>query len=414
MPPETFSRSEARRIALAAQGFDRPRPKGPLTVRHLRGVIGQLGLLQLDFVNVLIPAHYQIPFSRLGPYRPALLEELVYRRREFTEQWAHEASIVPMATWPLLRHRMANHRVRPYGFENFLKQNAPYADAVLEAVRWRGPLTADDVPVPDGNSRRIPGAWVSVPRAVLEAHFGRGLLAVAERRSNFARVYDLAERVVPPEHHGRQVGPEEAQRELLRQAARAHGIGTAADLADYFRMAMRDARPRLGELVEVGELREVRVAGWREPAYLDPLAKVPSRIEAAAPLSPFDPVVWFRPRTARLFGFDFRFEIFVPAEKRKWGAYVLPFLLGDRLVARVDLKADRSTGRLLVPAAYLEPDGKAGAVATALAAELRTLANWLGLESIAVGERGTFARPLAAAVREISPPGAARGNKRRA
>jgi uncharacterized protein YcaQ len=233
---------------------------------------------------------------------------------------------------------------------------------------------------------------------MLEAHFGRGVLAVTERRSNFARVYDLAERVIPREHHQRKVGREEAQRELLRQAARAQGVGTASDLADYFRMQVREARPRINELVEAGELREVRVEGWRQPAYLDPNAHLPRRIAPSSLLSPFDPLIWYRPRVKRLFDFDYRFEIFVPQAKRKWGSYVLPFLLGDRLVARVDLKADRTARRLLVPAAYIEPDAEPGTVAEALATELQTMAAWLGLQAVVIGRRGDFSRRLSAAV----------------
>ncbi len=379
-----------------------------MKAHHLRGTIRRLGLLQIDYVNVLVPAHYQVPFSRLGLYERSLLDDVVYRgqgrgrRREFTEQWAHEASILPVETWPLLRHRMETHRVRPYGFERFMERHPDYVGWVLEEVHARGPLTADDLAGPKGCqswiSRRIPGAWFgSVPRATLEAHFGRGALAVAERRPNFARAYDLAERVIPPEHHLRKVEREDAQRELVRLAARAHGIGVASDLADYYRMPIREARQRIAELVAADELREVRVRGWREPAYLHPEARLPSRIEASALLSPFDPAVWHRPRTARLFDFDYRIEIFVPREKRKWGYYVLPFLLGDRLVARVDLKADRAERGLLVLAAYIEPHAKPGAVADALGAELRTMATWLDLGSVAVKRRGDFARLLAAA-----------------
>jgi uncharacterized protein YcaQ len=400
MPPDDLSLSEARRTALAAQGFDRPRPAGRVGAAHFRRTIRQLGLVQLDFVNVLVPAHYQVPFARLGRYERSRFDDLVYRSGEFTEQWAHEASILPVESWPLLRHRMEGHRVRPYGFERILAQHPAYVDGVLEQVRVRGPLSADDLPEVDGVPRRIEGAWHgSVARAVLEAHFGRGLLAVADRRPDFSRVYDLAERRIPQEHHARVVGRAEAQRELLRLAARAHGVGTAIDLADYYRMPVREARPRLAELVAEGALREVRVEGWREPAYLHAAARRPPRIEAAALLSPFDPVVWFRPRTARLFGFDYRIEIFVPRERRRWGYYVMPFLLGERLVARVDLKADRPGRRLLVLAAYLEPQEKGPEVAAALAAELRTMAGWLGLDSVAVEGRAGFGKPLAAAVR---------------
>jgi uncharacterized protein YcaQ len=280
-----------------------------------------------------------------------------------------------------------------------MERAADYAARALDLVRTRGPLTAEDLPDPEGCSRRIPGAWQSVPRAVLEAYFGRGVLAVADRRDNFARAYDLAERIVPPEHHGRTVSREEAQRELMRVAARALGVATAADLADYFRMRTPEARLRLGELAAAGELRVVHVEGWRETAYLHPDAALPDRVDGRALLSPFDPVVWYRPRAARLFGFDYRFEIFVPREKRRWGAYVLPFLHGDRLVARVDLKSDRPARRLRVLAAYAEPHADQGEVAAALAGELRAMAGWLGLESVAVGRRGDLARRLAAAVR---------------
>ena len=188
MARDTLSLAEARRIALAAQGFDRPRPEGRVTAGHLRRTIRQLGLLQIDYVNVLVPAHYLVPFSRLGPYEKSLLDDLIYRRREFTEQWAHEASIVPVETWPLLRHRMDSRRIRAWGFEKFIEQNPNYVDWVLEQVRVRGALIPDDLPDSDGIPRRLPGTWIgTVPRAVLESHFGRGVLAIADRRPNFAR-----------------------------------------------------------------------------------------------------------------------------------------------------------------------------------------------------------------------------------
>ncbi|HXJ91306.1 MAG TPA: crosslink repair DNA glycosylase YcaQ family protein [Terriglobia bacterium] len=433
MAQDVISLAQARRIALAAQGFDRPRPAG-VGADHIRQVIRQLGLIQIDFVNVLVPAHYLVIFSRLGPYRRTLFDTVVYggkrwherdKPREFTEQWAHEASIIPVEIWPLLRHRMEVHRPRPWGFERFLEEHADYARWALEEVRVRGPLAADglaaaeNVPgIERGQFGRIPGAWHgSVQRAVLEAHFGRGLLAVTERRANFARAFDLAERLIAAEHHGRRVEQDEAERELLRRAARSFGVGTADDLADYYRMPIRAARARLKELVDVGELREVRVEGWRGAAFLHHEASAPREIGAAALLSPFDPLVWYRPRVERLFSFDYRIEIFVPQPKRKWGYYVLPFLLGDRLVARVDLKADRAEDCLLVLAAYLEPairqrtdkkkfgsarepgvDYRPAAVAESLAQELQTLAGWLGLSSIAVGRGGDFTHQLAAAL----------------
>ncbi|MBV8820644.1 MAG: YcaQ family DNA glycosylase, partial [Acidobacteriaceae bacterium] len=223
------------------------------------------------------------------------------------------------------------------------------------------------------------GVWYSVPRSVLEVHFGRGVLAVAGRSPDFARIFDLAERVIAAEHHERQVPHAEGVRELLRMAAKAHGIGTAADIADYYRMPMREARPVIQDLVEAGELTPVRVEGWREVAYLHRDAARPKRIEAMTLLAPFDPLIWYRPRTERLFGFEYRFEIFVPQHKRRWGVYVLPLLMGDKLVARVDLKADRAAGRLVLVSAHLEANADRRGVERALVDELRTLAGWLDL-----------------------------------
>ncbi len=389
-----LSSCEARRIALAAQGLDRPRPSGGVGTSHVRDVIRRLGLLQIDYVNVLMPAHYLVLFSRLGGYQKSLLDDLVYRRREFTEHWAHEASIVPMDAWPLLRYRRETHRVRPYGFERLMARHSGYVDRVLERVRAKGPILPSDLPELEGGRPVMTDSWQSFPRALLEAHFGSGLLAVADRKPNFARVYDLTERVIPAKHRARQVSREDAMRELLRRAARSHGVATAGDLAHYYRMKLGEARPRIAELVESGELREVRVEGWREKAYLHKDAPAPKKVAAATILSPFDPVLWTRDRVSRLFQFDYRIEIFVPEPKRKWGYYVLPFLLGDRLVARVDLKADRAARRLDVLASYVEPHTKAADVAGPLAAELRTLASWLGLEAVAIGRRGNLARPL--------------------
>ena len=245
MPRNTLSSAEARRIALAAQGFDRARP-ARVDVRHIRRVIRQLGLLQIDYVNVVGPAQYQVLFSRLGPYDRKRLDDLVYRRQEFTEQWAHEASIVPMETWPLLRHRRETHRVRPWGFEKFMAKHPAYVKQVLRDVRARGPLTSDDLEPPDGVARRtVGGEWSrSVPWAMLEAHFGTGRLAIAGRLANFQRVYDLTERIVPSAVRRRRPSLAEAARALLELAARSHGVGTAADLADYYRMPVREALRR--------------------------------------------------------------------------------------------------------------------------------------------------------------------------
>jgi uncharacterized protein len=410
-----LSLAEARRIALGAQGFDRPRPpfnraqrppiglcasKRRVTAADLKRVIRQLGLLQIDYVNVLIPAQYQVPFSRCGPYDQQLLDEVVYASREFTEQWAHEASIIPVETWPLLRERMKTRRLRPWGFDKLLDDYAQYSDLVLQHVRERGPVGAEDVPLPESGPRRIPGAWHgSFGRATLEAHFTRGTISVAARRSDFSRLYDLTERIVPEAHRMSKIEAADAERELIRLAAKSHGIGTAADLADYYRSNLREARARIRELVDTGDLTPVEVEGWREAGYLYKDARTPKQIDAATLLSPFDPVVWFRPRALRLFDFDYRIEIWFPEPQRKWGYYVLPFLLGERLVARVDLKAERGAGTLVVAAAYVEEHADAAEVAPALARELRTWAGWLKLENVTVRKKGNFAPRLSRELR---------------
>ncbi len=391
-------------MALAAQGFDRPRPK-VATAAHLRATMHRLGVVQIDFVNVLTPAHYVTPYSRIGAYDRAVFDGVVYREKKFTEQWAHEAAIIPNSTWPLLRHRMDTHRVRPWGFESYLKKYGAYVDEVLDHVRARGPLSADELPAPDGQSRRLDQSWFgTIPRAVLEYHFGRGALAVAGRRPNMARVFDLSERIIPGEHHAADFEIAEQQRRLILLAAKAHGIGTAADLGDYYRLNIRHARDRIKELVEAGQLREVQVEGWRDAACLHPQAKLPKAIEACALLSPFDPVVWFRPRAQRLFDFEYRIEIYTPKAKRRWGYYVLPFLLHERIAARVDLKADRAAHCLRVVTAHLESHANTEETAEALAVELRTLAAWLGLASVTVGTTGKLSPPLRAALKPARRP----------
>lgn len=383
----TLSISEARRIALAAQGFDRPRPEGRVDIRHLKKTINRLGLLQIDSVNVLERAHYVPLFSRLGPYDKARLDDLLYRDGEFTEQWAHEASHLPVDAWPLLRHRMAKHRYLPR-LRAGLKKHPGFAKAVLDQIRDRGPLSADDLIEPGGRKKSKAWGWgVSVRKAALEMHFFEGRISVTHRMTNFQKVYDLTERVVPAEHLGRAIDEDEAERELIRRAARAYGVATDDDLADYYRTNIKVARERIAELVEEGELTPVRVEGWTKQAYLAPGVKVPSSRrerrnatqDPASLVCPFDPVVWYRPRAQRLWDFEYRIEIYVPAAKRRWGYYVLPFLMGDRLVARVDLKADRQNGKLLVLSTHFENGVKKKEVGAALKKELKTMAEWLGL-----------------------------------
>ena len=404
MPRRQLSIAEARRIALAAQGFDRPRPAAAADIRHIRRVINELGVLQLDFVNVLVPAHYLVVYSRLGPYPRQRFDHLVYGRREFTEQWAHEASIVPAGHWPLLAHRRAAFRPYQNSPTRQLPDHQEYLRQALQIVRDKGPVTARDLPPAAGASapgpERKAGDWHrSVQRSALEYHFGFGNVAVASRLPNFQRQYDLPERVLDPGICRSEVAQHVAERTLLLQAARACGIATAADLADYYRMSPAVARQHVAELVKEGELIEMAVENWAMPAYLTTNARLPRSVNCRALLSPFDPLVWYRPRTERLFDFHYRIEIYVPGPRRKWGYYVLPFLLDDTIVARVDLKADRTSGRLLVLSAHPEDGIDETRCAHELARELESLALWLGLDRISVGRKGRLARALAREVK---------------
>ncbi len=390
-----ISRPEARRMALAAQGFATARPEGPVERFHLRGVMERLGLVQLDSVNVLARSHYLPFFSRLGSYDLALLDEFTNDREEVFEYWAHVASLVPAPHFPLVRHRMDAWKPGRW-MKEMIGDHPGYIEAVLDEVREKGPLTAADLD--DPGERR--GSWWGYGRgkAALEYHFARGAVSVSERRG-FARIYDLAERVIPPSFFGQTpLSREEAHREMLINAARALGIGTARDLADYYRISMPEARPRILELINDARLRKTSVEGWSELGYMDSEASVPPRINAQALLSPFDSLVWERARTERIFDFHYRIEIYVPERKRKHGYYVLPFLLGDEIVARVDLKAERDRGTLRAKAAFIEPGRDESHVAHHLADELRQMADWLGLDRVRVGRRGDLIPALRAAL----------------
>ena len=366
--------------------------------RHFRRVMQTLGVLQLDYVNVLVPAHYLVVWSRLGAYERKRFDRHIYGNGEYAEQWAHEASVVPTDAWPLLAHRRAAYEPSQHNPILKLRNRKAYLAAALDQVRREGPLTAADLP-PVPGTKRNPGDWHrSVPRWALEYHFARGDLVVVNRMPNFQRVYDLPERIIPLEHLSATPGREQAHRELLRRAADAMGIATRRDLADYFRMSPGKVLPRIAELVEEGQLSPVEVEGWQEPGYLSSQANLPRSVGGASLLSPFDPVVWFRPRAERLFDFHYRIEIYVPEAKRKWGYYVLPFRMGDRIVARVDLKADRKNARLLVLAAHEEPGISGQLCAERLAVELTSLSQWLTLESVHVSQNSDFARVLAAAL----------------
>lgn len=400
MSRRQLSLAEARRIALVAQGFDKPRPNTVPNKGHMRRVINKIGLLQLDFVNVLVPAHFFVIFSRLGPYDRARLHQLVYQGRDFIEHWAHEASIVPVENWAHLQYR--RDEFKPWRNSPIMKLRSrkKYLHTILEMLHSQGALTAHQLPQVKGPKRK-PGDWHrSVPRWALEYHFGHGAVAVANRLPNFQRVYDLAERVIDEPHFSTIVSRTAATRALLEVAARAQGVATLRDLADYFRMRPKDAAPRVNELLEAGVLRSVQVEGWNEIAYLHRCVRIPRKTFACSLLSPFDPLVWYRPRAERLFDFHYRIEIYVPQSKRKWGYYVLPFLFGDRIVARVDLKADRKAGTLLVLAAHIEDGVKATSIVDALVAELRSVADWLQLKRIKISRKGEFARELASRCRQ--------------
>jgi len=390
-----ISAAEARRIALAAQGFDRPRPKAANDVRHYRRALASITVLQLDFVNVLVPAHFLMIWSRLGAYDKARFERFLYGSGDYVEQWAHEASVVASADWPLLAYRRRKFQQWKNSPLNKLPDREKYLRDILKQVREQGETTSNDLPAL-ARLKRKPGDWHrSMSRWAIEHHFGTGKLAVRRRLKNFQRVYDLPERIIDDRHRSLSVNKADAERELLRKASLALGVGTGRDITDYYRMNSRDTAPRIEELVEEGTLTRVAVEGWSEIAYLASGATSPRQIPGASLLSPFDPVVWYRPRAARLFDFEYRIEIYVPEAKRRWGYYVLPFRQGDAITARVDLKADRQAGELRVQNAHLEPSAELGSTAAALAVELRSLADWLNLERIKMNKTSVFEKTLA-------------------
>jgi hypothetical protein len=387
-----LSARQARRIAIAAQGLAAPRPQGPVTRRAFRKLAAELGVIQIDSVNVVARTHYLPAFSRLGAYPRDLLDEEAWGRKPFFfEYWGHEASLLPLAMQPLFRWRMAAFEARTHG----MGARRDYIDAVLKRIEREGPLSGGDF----AEGPRKAGWWEwSDGKRALEWLFAAGLIAVKTRRG-FERLYDLTERVIPRAIMAQPTPSEpEAHRALLMIAARAMGVATETDLRDYFRMPVAQTRARLAELVEDGALTRVRVQGWSKDAYLAPGAKAPRKLAASALLSPFDNLIWYRDRTERVFNTRIRLEIYTPAPKREHGYYVLPFLLGDAIAARVDLKSDRAAKRLLVQAAHLEPGADQAEVAPALAAELRAMAGWLGLDEVAVQPRGDLAAALGTAV----------------
>jgi uncharacterized protein len=393
---DTLSLKTARRIALAAQGFGRAQPAAPGR-SHVRALVRRLGVVQIDSVNVVTRTHYLPGFSRLGDYPRAALEAEAWGPRgALFEYWGHEASLLPLEMQPLLRWRMERARGGAMwtGLSRFGREKRDYIDGVLAEIERRGPVTGGDFAE---GPRGAPGWWSwSDGKRALEWLFWAGLITT-KTRNGFERVYDLTERALPariidlptPDHA-------EAQRELVRISARAMGVATAADLRDYFRLPLADTRERIAELVEAGDLTPVTVQGWRQTAYLAPGARAPRKVTGAALLSPFDNLIWARDRTERLFGCRVRLEIYTPAHLRTHGYYVLPFLEDEAITARVDLKSDRKAGRLLVQAAWREPD-TTPETAARLAAELQRMAGWLGLEGVEVVGRGDLAEALESA-----------------
>ena len=399
-----LSLARARRIALAAQGFARPRPARPPSINALEALVARLGVLQLDSVNVFCRSHYMPVFSRLGPYDRARLDRIAGHGtgkidRRLIEYWAHEASLIPVDLQPLFRWRMADVDGEAWGsISRIVREQPELVAETLALVAADGPIRARDTGAVRPPPR--PGHmwnWHE-GKVALEHLFFTGQITAA-RRVNFERLYDITERVLPECTQARPTpAHSDAQRELVRVAARALGVATEPDLGDYFRLPRAVSKARVAELASAGELEQVDVEGWTAPAYLWPDAQQPRRIEARALLSPFDSLIWFRQRTERLFDFHYRIEIYTPAAKRVYGYYVLPFLLGEALVARVDLKSDRERGALLVQGAYAEPDVDRGHVAAQLAAELRLVATWLGLDRVQLAGRGDLSGELAASL----------------
>jgi uncharacterized protein YcaQ len=401
-----LSSAEARRLALKSLGFDARKPDRA-GIAHVRATAARLGAIQIDSVNVLARAHYLPTFSRYGPYPMAALDELAHGRRELFEYWGHAACFLPIDLYPLMRWRMDNQRQAWSGING--KRKA-FIDAVYHEVAARGPLAAGEL----ANGGKSKGPWWgwSDGKEALELLFSQGRLAIAGRRK-FERLYDLPERVLPRATlEAPAVPPTEAKKALLVRAARAMGIGTAKDIAQYFhidawwdrstlngRRAPSKMNVLFEELVEERRLERVHVEGWKHPAFVVPGARIPESIDAASIVSPFDPLLWERKWTRAVFGFEYQIEIYVPPPHRIYGYYVLPFLLGDRFAARVDLKADRRTSTLIVHAAYLERGFDPPRVAAALAGELRSMAAWLSADSIRVGPKGTLAMALRRAVK---------------
>ncbi|GAA2622541.1 winged helix-turn-helix domain-containing protein [Paractinoplanes durhamensis] len=405
MAPEQLSLAQARRVALAAQGFADPKPGGATDMRHLRRVLRRLHLIQMDSVNVLQRAHFMPLYSRLGPYPVDLLERAAYRKpRELFEFWGHEASLITTDLQPLFRWRMERAADFAWGgMVRIVREQPELVSWVLDEVRGRGPITAAEIEHDAPRSKDNWGWNWSVVKQAMEWLFFSGQVTAAERSTSFARRYDLPERVLPAAVlNAPTPAYPDAIRALVELSARALGVAAEPDLRDYFRLPVEGFKQAVAELMEDRVLTPVTVPGWKQPTYLHHEAKMPRWVRAATLVSPFDPLIWFRQRTERLFDLNYRIEIYVPAPQRLYGYYVLPFLLGDRFAARVDLKADRKAGVLRIPAAWLEPAAEQDETAAALAVELHRLAGWLGLSAVEAPAKGDFAGPLASALAGVA------------
>ena len=400
-----LSLSQARRLALSSLGFAEKRPT-KTGAAHVRKTIARTNAIQIDSVNVLARAHYVPTFSRYGPYDTKHLDDLAHGKREFFEFWGHAACFLPMELYPYMRWRMDNQRD---GWSTLDARSKKFIKAVLDEVTEHGPKSAGELSMA-GKSKGSWWGWSDGKRAI-EYLFRQGQVAIAGRR-NFERLYDIPERVIPADVLKKPVVPaHDAKKELLVRIVRAMGVATARDAAQYFhidawwdRSSVQGRRPQkkatyFEELVEEGRLERVNVESWKQPGYVVPGAKIPRAVNARAIVSPFDPLMWERRWTEAVFGFKYQIEIYVPQPKRIYGYYVLPFVLGDRFAARVDLKADRKAKTLLIPGAFVEPGAEPKATAAALADELRDVASWLGLEKIAVATHGDLSSALRSAVR---------------
>jgi len=408
-----LSLQEARRLAVASQGFD-AKPIRP-TIAHLRRLAARLHAFQIDSVNVLARAQYVPAFARLGPYSMNALDSLAYRTRELFEYWGHAACLLPISLYPLVRYRMVKHAERTQ--EYMRSKRGAYMTKIYAEVAERGPITAGELSDPGKRSGGWWGWWgTGNGKATLEHLYDAGLVAIAGRRG-FERLYDIAERVIPRAAlDAKSPSPEESMKQLICLGASACGVGTFSDIAGYFnvdawhdrmppgprwehpegrgRRAVPIAKRLVSELVDEGRLLAARVEGWTARTYLHPDARIPKTIDARGLVTPFDSLVWERSRMERLFGMKYTIEMYTPPPKRIYGYYVCPFLLGDTLVARCDLKADRERRVLMVQSAFLEPGQNARRVASNLAAELQQMRAWLGLDRLEVAKRGNLAATL--------------------